>query len=191
MGIFDKLIKRGINAEKQPATSSGGGVRVVQEAPALTLEQPIGVVANNAFHGGHPSAQSEVASSPQHLQNTALTQAQAQLGIQTGTTIFYDNPASTPVVSHQPSANPFERELSGGGRNILVIVPKSNQDVTHIVQNLQNGEACVINLENIPQEEAQRRLDFLSGVICALGGTIRGLDDKKYILTPQGLGVRG
>ncbi|MCL2570467.1 MAG: cell division protein SepF [Firmicutes bacterium] len=77
-----------------------------------------------------------------------------------------------------------------GNRNVLVIAPSTNQDVTNIVQNLQNGEACVINLENIPLVDAQRRLDFLSGVICAMSGSIRALDKHKYILTPQGLGVR-
>ena len=87
----------------------------------------------------------------------------------------------------------FGDHLSGatyGTRNILVIAPSTNQDVTNIVQNLQNGEACVINLENIPLADAQRRLDFLSGVICAMSGNIKALDKNKYILTPQGLGVR-
>jgi len=77
-----------------------------------------------------------------------------------------------------------------GNRNILVISPNTNQDVNQIVENLQSGEACVINLENIPVADAQRRLDFLSGVICAMNGSIKPLDAHKYILTPQGLGVR-
>ena len=117
-------------------------------------------------------------------------QQEANVGLQNGTSVFYDSPAASPL----SGGGQFERELSGptlGGRNILVVVPRTNEDVTHIVQNLQNGEACVINLENIEKADAQRRLDFLSGVICALGGTIRALDEKKYILTPQGLGVRG
>ena len=77
-----------------------------------------------------------------------------------------------------------------GNRNILVTTPNTNQDVTNIVMNLQNNEACVINLENIPTADAQRRLDFLSGVICAMNGSIKPLDAYKYILTPQGMGVQ-
>jgi len=86
----------------------------------------------------------------------------------------------------------FNQYLGGqslGNRNILVITPSTNQDVTRIVENLQNNEACVIDLEKVPLIDAQRRLDFLSGVICALNGSIKPLDAHKYILTPQGLGV--
>jgi hypothetical protein len=75
-------------------------------------------------------------------------------------------------------------------RSILIIVPNTNADVTSIVENLQNGEACVINLETMPIHEAQRRLDFLSGVVCAMNGAIKPIDQHKFILTPQGLGVR-
>ena len=76
------------------------------------------------------------------------------------------------------------------GRQILVVVPHTNQDVNNIVANLQNNEACVIDFEQIPLAEAQRRLDFLSGVICAIDGAIRPLDKHKYILTPRGMSVR-
>ena len=88
-------------------------------------------------------------------------------------------------------SNAYLNGATLGNRNILVITPNTNQDVTNIVENLQNGEACVVNLEGIPLADAQRRLDFLSGVICSINGQIRPLDTYKYILTPQGLGVRG
>ncbi|MCL2755897.1 MAG: cell division protein SepF [Firmicutes bacterium] len=86
----------------------------------------------------------------------------------------------------------FDHMLGGqsiGNRNILVITPATNQDIARIVENLQNNEACVIDLEKVAVVDAQRRLDFLSGVICALNGHIKPLDAHKYILTPQGLGV--
>ena len=102
-------------------------------------------------------------------------------------------------VDIEPAPQPQEEAISilynlGGSslsnRNILVIAPNTNGDITQIVQNLQRGEACVANLENMPLTTAQRRLDFLSGVICAIGGTIKAIDAQKYILTPQGLGVK-
>lgn len=83
-----------------------------------------------------------------------------------------------------------EERTTGGERNILVVVPVTNQDVTMITKNLQVGEACIINLSPMELADARRRLDFLSGVISALGGTIKAIDEKKFILTPPGLGVR-
>jgi len=87
----------------------------------------------------------------------------------------------------------FDNMLSGqaiGNRTILVVTPSTNQDVNNIVANLQNNEACVIDFEQIPLADAQRRLDFLSGVICAINGSIRPLDKHKYILTPHGMSVK-
>ena len=91
------------------------------------------------------------------------------------------------------AANNFHNAIQGqalGNRNILVITPTTNADVARIVENLQKDEACVINLEPIPVADAQRRFDFLSGVICAIDGSIQPLDAHKYILTPRGMGVR-
>ena len=75
-------------------------------------------------------------------------------------------------------------------RNILVVTPSSNAEVTEVVTNLRNGDACIICLEGLDITDAQRRLDFLSGVICAMNGSIKRLNANTYILTPTGIGVR-
>lgn len=103
-------------------------------------------------------------------------------------------PAPTPIFSTmQPVNSNFTGVFGGatlGNRSILVVTPRANTDVTSIVANLQNGEACIITLDGMSTADAQRRLDFLSGVVCAIGGTIRPLDNAKYVLTPSGLGVK-
>ena len=89
--------------------------------------------------------------------------------------------------------NQFSNAFSGsalGNRNILVITPNTNESVRGIVDNLQRGEACIICLEGIATPEAQRRLDFLGGVIYAINGSIKPLNTNTYILTPNGLGVK-
>jgi len=87
----------------------------------------------------------------------------------------------------------FSSALNGatyGNRNILVITPKTNVEVTQVVSNLQNGDACIVCLEGLDPADAQRRLDFLSGVICSMNGSIKRLNPNTYILTPSGIGVR-
>ena len=79
---------------------------------------------------------------------------------------------------------------SYGNRNILVVTPSSNAEVTEVVTNLRNGDACIVCLEGLDVTDAQRRLDFLSGVICAMNGSIKRLNANTYILTPTGIGVR-
>ena len=192
MGLLN-LITKGVRVEKKAVPQPQVQAEITAEdltPPPLTLEQPM--FNQMPQHNSMSSAHQQLAlhHPPPYQQHYMPYPAPQQDVMKSGTSIFFDSPHgvsagfSSPTFMSEPAS-------TNGGRNILVVVPKSNQDVTHIVQNLQNGEACVINLESIPHAEAQRRLDFLSGVICALGGTIRGLDQQKYILTPQGLGVRG
>ena len=77
-----------------------------------------------------------------------------------------------------------------GNRNILVITPHSNQEVLGAVEHLKTGEAVIVTLDGIAVADAQRRIDFLSGVVCALNGIIKPLDTNKYILTPCGVGIK-
>jgi FtsZ-interacting cell division protein YlmF len=105
-------------------------------------------------------------------------------------------PAQTPSYNSAPSyhnGSNFGSAFSGntlGNRHIMVIQPKCDSDVIGIVEHLKTNEAVIVNFEGIPTAETQRRIDFLSGVACGLGGTIRPLDNHKYIITPSGIGVR-
>jgi len=77
-----------------------------------------------------------------------------------------------------------------GNRNILVVTPSTNVEVTEVMANLRNGDACIVCLEGMDITDAQRRLDYLSGAISAMGGKIKRLNANTYILTPSGIGVR-
>jgi FtsZ-interacting cell division protein YlmF len=112
-------------------------------------------------------------------------------------TILFDNLGGTGMQSTQFAAsqysNNFQSALGGttyGNRNILIVTPRTNADVSGVVENLQRGDACIICLDGIEPTDAQRRLDFLSGVICAMNGSIKPLNHNTYILTPSGIGVR-
>jgi FtsZ-interacting cell division protein YlmF len=93
----------------------------------------------------------------------------------------------------QPQTQNFGGVFDGrtlSERHILVITPRSDQEVFGIVGHLKTNEAVIVNFDGIPVCETQRRIDFLSGVACGMGGTIRPLDSHKYIITPSGVGVR-
>jgi FtsZ-interacting cell division protein YlmF len=48
----------------------------------------------------------------------------------------------------------------------------------------------IVNFEGIQSQDSQRRIDFLSGVVAGIGGQIKQLDTHKFILTPNGIGVK-
>jgi len=75
-------------------------------------------------------------------------------------------------------------------RKILDVVPNTDHAIRSIVKNLNDGEACIINMEPIPEDEALLRLNFISGIVCALNGQIRAINAHQYILTPEDMSVR-
>jgi len=163
MGIFNWAMK-GVNVEHRQKNI------VEQEPTTVVLEQP------------------------EEIQVSEETQ-EVDLQQRAHSILFGDQPLAAPTPYQpayvsQPAFNSIFEGNTLGNRHILIITPRTNAEVTNIVQHLKNGEACIVTLEDLPIPDAQRRIDFLSGVVCALNGIIKPLDNNKYILTPSGVGVR-
>jgi len=69
------------------------------------------------------------------------------------------------------------------------VYPEEFADVELIVEKLRNKESVIVDFENIPSSLAQRMLDFISGGVFALSGTVRRLEHKMYILIPEGVKI--
>lgn len=90
----------------------------------------------------------------------------------------------------QPNFNSTFNGTAIGNRHILRITPRTDQEISAIVEHLKTNEAVIVNFEGIPVCDIQRRLDFLAGVARGIGGDIKALDTVKYIITPNGIAVR-
>ncbi|MCL2229082.1 MAG: cell division protein SepF [Firmicutes bacterium] len=164
MGLFD-FVSKGFTSERKPSGK-------VEEQPAMT-HIPQTEPVNEPEPQAEPVTPKEVASA-----------------------VLFDvsKPAAATVsYQSQPANNGFSGAFSGntlGNRHILVISPRTDAEVINIVEHLRTNEAVIINFEGIPVAETQRRIDFLSGVSCGLGGTISPLDTNKFIMTPSGIGIK-
>ena len=70
--------------------------------------------------------------------------------------------------------------------NIAVYRPKSLKDVERFITFLRGGEPAVANLNDIDEEDAQRVLDYLSGAIFALSGSVHRITDNIFVFSPKG-----
>ena len=70
------------------------------------------------------------------------------------------------------------------------IVPSSFEEMKEVVWRLARKESVVLNLESLTVDLGQRMLDFASGAVYALGGTIKKIKGEKYILAPFGVNVK-
>ena len=104
--------------------------------------------------------------------------------------LLFNFGAPQPQTFGQPGFNGAFAGGTLGNRHILIVKPRTDAEVFAIVEHIKTNEAVIIDFEGVPAIETQRRIDFLSGVACGLGGTIKPLDAHKYIMTPSGIGVR-
>ena len=74
---------------------------------------------------------------------------------------------------------------------IILSKPKTLEDATGVINNLQMSNACVVSLEGIEKTQAQRIMDFLSGSAYALGSLIERISSDIFIMVPDGINVAG
>jgi len=76
-----------------------------------------------------------------------------------------------------------------GNKNIVFFYPKSYSEVKQLIDYLKQGESVMLNLDGISDAEAQRMLDFSSGAVYAVNGSIKRVSGNIFLLTPEGLGI--
>lgn len=70
--------------------------------------------------------------------------------------------------------------------NMIVIDPKNQKDIHQIVDYLKQGQSVAVGLGNIADVDRTKILDFLSGAIYGLDGSIHRWKEDLYLLTPAG-----
>lgn len=72
---------------------------------------------------------------------------------------------------------------------VIVMQPENFEDAQEICDYLKEKKPTVINLENVEKENAQRVIDFLSGAVYALEGTIQKVASGIFIVAPHNIDV--
>ena len=70
--------------------------------------------------------------------------------------------------------------------NIIMYEPKNYGDIQKVVDYLKQGQSIMINLEGIADNDRGRILDFLSGAIYGLNGSIHRWHGDLFLLAPEG-----
>ena len=75
--------------------------------------------------------------------------------------------------------------------NIVLFEPRQFEEAQEIASHIKQKRACAINLHRMPNEYRQRIIDFLSGVIFALEGSINKVGDNVILCSPKTMPVGG
>ncbi len=87
------------------------------------------------------------------------------------------------VSSNTNSFNSFGMQAES---NIIMVEPKTQKEIQQVVDYLKQGQSVAVNLEGISSADSNRILDFLSGAIYGINGSIHRWHGDLFLLTPEG-----
>ncbi len=75
--------------------------------------------------------------------------------------------------------------------NIVLFEPRNFDEAEEIGYHIKMKRACCVNLHRMPSEYRQRIIDFLSGVVYGVDGSIKKVGDNVILCSPKNLQVGG
>lgn len=74
---------------------------------------------------------------------------------------------------------------------VVLVEPTSYDEVQSICDDLKSKKPIIINFENMDKEVARRMVDFISGAVYALDGTIQKVSNGIVLVAPSNVDVLG
>lgn len=103
---------------------------------------------------------------------------------------YYDNMPQQQVVPAAPIASPpYVPPINSGAGNVVITSPETYSDVQNLIDYLKMSRPLIIDFCKVNGESAQRILDFMSGAIYALSGSMQRISQTIFLLTPAGVSI--
>ena len=77
------------------------------------------------------------------------------------------------------------------GNKMILLEPRAYSESQQIADYLKSRNSVVVNLKRVTAPQAKRIIDFLSGCIYAIGGTMQKIGVGIYLCTPNNVNVQG
>ncbi|NEW05287.1 cell division protein SepF [Paenibacillus sp. SYP-B3998] len=101
----------------------------------------------------------------------------------------------------EPETNPYESRNKNKAnvvsihsqKNARVVLsePRTYEETQDIADHLRSRRAVVVNLQRVRGDQAVRIVDFLSGTVYALNGSISKLGPNIFLCTPDSVDIHG
>jgi len=100
-------------------------------------------------------------------------------------------PTAAPVSSSGFSGQVLNMNNSSLKQEVVLFRPGSFNDTSKAADDLRNRKAVIVNMENVDKAMARRVVDFLSGCVYALDGTVKKIAQSAYLFCPHNMDVVG
>ena len=82
-------------------------------------------------------------------------------------------------------------EIDLNGNKMILLEPRAYSESQQIADHLKKRNSVVVNLKRVTSDQAKRIIDFLSGCIYAIGGTMQKVGVGIYLCAPNNIAVQG
>ena len=100
-------------------------------------------------------------------------------------------PAPAAPVASSYSAPVLSMNKSASKQEVVLFRPNSFNDITKAADDLCANKAIVVNMEGVDKAMARRVVDFLSGSVYALQGSVNKIAQSAYLFCPHNMDVVG
>ena len=104
-------------------------------------------------------------------------------------------PAVAPAAAPRAAATGFNGSVlnmaNGSKQEVVLFRPTSFNDTSKAADDLRHRKAVIVNMENVDKAMARRVVDFLSGCVFALDGTVKKIAQSAYLFCPHNMDVVG
>ena len=83
------------------------------------------------------------------------------------------------------------KEADKFGNKMILLEPRAYSESQQIADYLKKRNSVVVNLKRVTSDQAKRIIDFLSGCIYAIGGTMQKIGVGIYLCAPRNVNVQG
>ena len=81
--------------------------------------------------------------------------------------------------------------MGSGKQEVVLFHAKTFDDAAKAADELRKKKAVILNMENVDKALTRRVVDFLSGSIYALDGTVKKIAQSTYLFCPHNMDIVG
>ncbi len=96
--------------------------------------------------------------------------------------------------AERPASSGFSGQvlnMGSGKQEVVLFHAKTFDDAAKAADELRKRKAVILNMENVDKSQARRVVDFLSGSIYALDGTVKKIAQSTYLFCPHNMAIVG
>ena len=102
-----------------------------------------------------------------------------------------DLSAPTPAPATTSSFSGQVLNMSSGKQEVVLFHARAFDDAAKASDELRRKKAVILNMENVDKALTRRVVDFLSGSVYALDGSVKKVAQSTYLFCPHNMDVVG